>query len=187
MPAASRNMTWPPRISVTRLISSLRPPPFASSLAIRSCASAANSSFAQSKHFAADPVNPSALLRKSGQWQVNRGTGNRRHECARQIDVSNDQRDVVADFSGVRMTGIGPDRVLVTGATGHPRPETLKVSIGCIDSHIGEGQISELRCDSVGVNAMHRAGLAASHPEPDEVHPGGGTYRQPVRGRAHRQ
>jgi hypothetical protein len=106
--------------------------------------------------------------------------------------------DVVADFSGVRVTEIGPDRVLVTGATGHPRPETLKVSVGYIDSYIGEGQMSyagpgalararlalaiveerlkitgvqasELRCDIVGVNAMHRAGLAASHPEPYEV------------------
>jgi hypothetical protein len=106
--------------------------------------------------------------------------------------------DVVADFSGVQVTEIGPDRVLLTGATGHPRPETLKVSIGYIDSYIGEGQMSyagpgalararlalsiveerlnitgvqasELRCDIVGVNAMHRDGLAASNAEPYEV------------------
>ncbi|QOL48986.1 acyclic terpene utilization AtuA family protein [Massilia litorea] len=106
--------------------------------------------------------------------------------------------DVVADFSGVRITEIGPDRVLVEGATGHPRPDTLKVSIGYIDSYIGEGQMSyagpgalnrarlalsiveerlkitgvqtsEIRYDILGVNAMHRDRLAAPHPEPYEV------------------
>jgi hypothetical protein len=106
--------------------------------------------------------------------------------------------DVVADFSGVQVSEVGPDRVLVQGATGHPRPETLKVSIGYIDSYIGEGQMSyagpgalararlalsiveerlkitgvqasEIRYDIVGVNAMHRERLAASHAEPYEV------------------
>jgi hypothetical protein len=106
--------------------------------------------------------------------------------------------DVVADFSGVQVTEIGLDRVLLTGATGHPRPETLKVSIGYIDSYIGEGQMSyagpgalararlalsiveerlkitgvqasEIRYDIVGVNAMHRDRLAAPNPEPYEV------------------
>jgi hypothetical protein len=106
--------------------------------------------------------------------------------------------DVVADFSAVRITQLGPDRVLVEGARGHPRPATLKVSVGYLDSYIGEGQMSyagpgalararlalaiveerllltgvqasELRCDIVGVNAMHRDGLAAAHAEPYEV------------------
>ena len=106
--------------------------------------------------------------------------------------------DVVADFSGVRITEIGPDRVLLEGATGHPRPGTLKVSVGYIDSYIGEGQMSyagpgalararlalsiveerlkitkvqtsEIRFDIVGVDAMHRERLAASHAEPYEV------------------
>lgn len=106
--------------------------------------------------------------------------------------------DVVADFTKVRITEIGPDRVLVDGATGHPRPATLKVSLGYIDSYIGEGQMSyagpgalararlalsiveerlkitgvqasEIRYDIVGVNAMHREQLAAPHPEPYEV------------------
>jgi hypothetical protein len=106
--------------------------------------------------------------------------------------------DVVADFSGVRISEIDPDRVLVEGATGHPRPDMLKVSLGYVDSYIGEGQMSyagpgaldrarlalaiveerlkltgvqasEIRYDIVGVNAMHRDRLAAAHPEPYEV------------------
>lgn len=106
--------------------------------------------------------------------------------------------DVTADFSNVRINEIGPDRVLVEGATGHPRPDTLKVSVGYVDSYIGEGQMSyagpgalararlalgiveerlkltrvqasEVRYDILGVNAMHRDQLAAAQPEPYEV------------------
>lgn len=50
--------------------------------------------------------------------------------------------DVQADFSQVMMRSLGPDRVEVTGATGHPRPDTLKVSMGYREGFIGEGQIS---------------------------------------------
>lgn len=50
--------------------------------------------------------------------------------------------DVVADFSAVTMTDIGVDRVAVGGATGRPKSGLLKVSIGYIDSYIGEGQMS---------------------------------------------
>jgi hypothetical protein len=106
--------------------------------------------------------------------------------------------DVVADFSGVSMTQLGPDRVAVRGATGHPKSGLLKVSIGYVDSYVGEGQISyagpgalararlaqeivaerfritsvpldEVRFDLIGVNAIHGARLAAQHPEPYEV------------------
>jgi hypothetical protein len=106
--------------------------------------------------------------------------------------------DVVADFSGVTMTQVAPDRVAITGATGHPKSGLLKVSVGYVDSYIGEGQISyagpgavararlaqdivaerlrltgvavdELRCDLIGLNAIHGDALAAGHPEPYEV------------------
>ncbi|MEZ5070780.1 MAG: acyclic terpene utilization AtuA family protein [Bacteroidales bacterium] len=50
--------------------------------------------------------------------------------------------DVTADFSRVRFTPLGTDRVGVEGATGRPRSGLLKVSVGYRDSWIGEGQIS---------------------------------------------
>ena len=106
--------------------------------------------------------------------------------------------DVVADFSNVTMQQLGPDRVGITGATGHPKSGLLKVTLGYLDSHIGEGQISyagpgalararlaqaivaerlqlcgvqtqELRFDLVGVNAIHGAQLSSEHAEPYEV------------------
>ncbi len=63
--------------------------------------------------------------------------------------------DAVADFSRVRVTEIAPDRVTVTGATGRPRPDLLKVSLGYRDGYIGEGQISY-----AGAGAVARARLA---------------------------
>ena len=106
--------------------------------------------------------------------------------------------DVVADFSDVTMTQVAPDHVAIAGATGHPATGLLKVSVGYVDSYIGEGQISyagpgalararlaqdivaarlqltgvaltELRCDLVGLNAIHGDQLAAGQPEPYEV------------------
>lgn len=64
--------------------------------------------------------------------------------------------DVVADFSRVTMAADGPDRVRVSGASGRPRPDMLKVSVGQHDGWIGEGQISY-----GGPGAVARARLAA--------------------------
>ena len=107
------------------------------------------------------------------------------------------QPDVTADFSGVSFVQESADRVTVSGGGGTARPDTLKVSIGYRDSFVGEGQISyagagaaararlaadivrerlaiiglqtsELRCDLIGVDAVHR-GAGAVRAEPAEV------------------
>jgi hypothetical protein len=52
------------------------------------------------------------------------------------------QPDVTADFSQVKVEEIGKDRVRVSGGRGSRRTGTLKVSVGYVDSFIGEGQIS---------------------------------------------
>ena len=97
------------------------------------------------------------------------------------------QPDVVADFSSVTLSQVGPDRVFVTGATGLRRPEKLKVTVGHRDGFIGEGQISyaglgaeargqlalgvlkfrladikalDSRFELIGVNAIHGSNLA---------------------------
>lgn len=106
--------------------------------------------------------------------------------------------DVIADFSGVAIEQIGPDRVRVSGGSGRARPQTLKASVGYVDSYIGEGQISyagpgaaargrlalriveerlkltsvkasEVRYDLLGINAMHGDRLSANSAEPYEV------------------
>lgn len=106
--------------------------------------------------------------------------------------------DVIADFSGVQVEALAPDRVRIDGASGRPAPDTLKVSVGYVDSYVGEGQISyagpgavararlaldivaarleltgvrarDLRYDLIGVNAMHGEGLSALAAEPYEV------------------
>ena len=108
------------------------------------------------------------------------------------------QPDVVADFSQVSVEEIGPDRVRVSGGRGSQRTDTLKISVGYVDSYIGEGQISyagpgalargrlaleivrerlkltgvatsELRFELVGVDALHGAEIAARANEPYEV------------------
>ena len=108
------------------------------------------------------------------------------------------QPDVVADFSQVTVEEIGPDRVRVSGGRGAKRTDTLKVSVGYVDSYIGEGQISyagpgalargrlaleivrerlkltdvaasELRFELVGVDSLHGPEVSARAGEPYEV------------------
>jgi hypothetical protein len=108
------------------------------------------------------------------------------------------QPDVVADFSHVRIEEIAADRVRVSGGRGTERTDTLKVSVGYVDSFIGEGQISyagpgavargklaleivrerlkltgvaasELRFDLIGVDSLHGPDIAAGANEPYEV------------------
>jgi Acyclic terpene utilisation family protein AtuA len=108
------------------------------------------------------------------------------------------QPDVVADFSQVKVEEIAPDRVRVSGGRGTKRTDTLKVSVGYVDSFIGEGQMSyagpgalargrlaleivrerlkltgvaasELRFELIGVESLHGAQLSSDAAEPYEV------------------
>ena len=64
--------------------------------------------------------------------------------------------DVVLDFRGVRAEQRGADRVRISGASGGPRPDELKVSVGYRAGYRAEGGISY-----AGPNAAQRARLAA--------------------------
>ena len=115
------------------------------------------------------------------------------HDPARYV-----QPDVVADFSQVRFDVVGPDRVAASGATGRPRTDTLKVTIGYLDGYVGEGQMSyagagaaararlaldivkerlaligvatsELRLEIIGVDSVHRGAFVRSGAEPNEA------------------
>lgn len=106
--------------------------------------------------------------------------------------------DVIADFTGVKFTQLGVDKVKVEGGTGRERPATLKVSVGYQDGFHGEGQMSyagpnalargqlaldivqqrlpliglkseELRFDLIGVNSLHSPKLSQTDAEPYEV------------------
>jgi hypothetical protein len=108
------------------------------------------------------------------------------------------QPDVVADFSQVSVEELAPDRVRVSGGRGTRRTATLKVSVGYVDSFIGEGQISyagpgalargklaldvvrerlkltgvatsELRFDLIGMDSLHGPKVSAHGNEPYEV------------------
>lgn len=50
--------------------------------------------------------------------------------------------DVTADFSQIKLEQVGPDRIRISGATGKPRPETLKVNMGYRAGFIGETQFT---------------------------------------------
>ena len=108
------------------------------------------------------------------------------------------QPDVIADFSQVEIEEVGQDRVRIIGGGGRVRPATLKVSVGYVDSFIGEGQISyagpgarargrlaldivrerlkltgvaanELRFDLIGVDSLHGPQVSAHANDPYEV------------------
>jgi hypothetical protein len=108
------------------------------------------------------------------------------------------QPDVIADFSRVHVEEIGPDRVRIVGGRGSAPTGLLKVSVGYVDGHVGEGQISyagagalararlaleivrerlhitgvetgETRFDLVGVDALHGPEAARRSGEPYEV------------------
>lgn len=63
--------------------------------------------------------------------------------------------DTVADFRSVRFDEAGKNQLKVTGGSGKPKPETLKVSVGYQAGWIGEGEISY-----AGAHAVERAKLA---------------------------
>ena len=108
------------------------------------------------------------------------------------------QPDVVADFSKVTLTQDGHDRVRVAGAAGSPKTGALKVTVGYLDSFLGEGQISyagpgalergrlaleillarlnstglrcrEVRAELIGVDAILGPKLSSRQGEPNEV------------------
>src|ERR1700741_3324810 len=108
------------------------------------------------------------------------------------------QPDVTADFSQMTIEEIAPDRVRVSGGQGTARTDTLKVSVGYVDSYIGEGQISyagpgalargrlaleivrerlkltgvaasELRFALIGMDSLHGPQVSAHANEPYEV------------------
>lgn len=64
--------------------------------------------------------------------------------------------DVTADFHAVSVNQVGPDQVAVHGATGRPRPEQLKVSVGYKAGYRCEAEISY-----AGAGSVARGRLAA--------------------------
>jgi Acyclic terpene utilisation family protein AtuA len=151
---------------------------------------------------------PLAVIGEDGSIEITKVAGSggyvTRATCTEQLlyeihdPAAYQTPDVVADFSAVTMTERAPDRVSLQGASGHPCSGMLKVSIGYIDSYIGEGQISyagpgalararlaqaivaerfaltgvaltEVRYDLIGVNALHGDRDVPGEAEPHEV------------------
>ena len=63
--------------------------------------------------------------------------------------------DVTLDITSVTLEKVGPNRILVSGARGRPKPQTLKAIISSDGGWLGEGEISY-----AGPNALSRARLA---------------------------
>lgn len=152
---------------------------------------------------------PIAEVSEDGSFVITKVEGSgglvTRHTCIEQLlyelhdPTTYLTPDVVADFSKVTFEEIGRDRVAASGFTGRQRPETLKVSIGYIDSYVGEGQMSyggagavnrgrlaldtvkerlrligldvlEERYDLIGLNALHGTAISSCLPcDPYEV------------------
>lgn len=108
------------------------------------------------------------------------------------------QPDVTADFTSVQFSQLAPDRIAVSGGSGRERPDTLKVSVGYLDSYVGEGQISyagpgavargrlaleivrerlrltgvrttETRFEMIGLDAAHQGGERTAQTDPAEL------------------
>ncbi len=106
--------------------------------------------------------------------------------------------DGIADFTSLKLTELGNDRVGISNMSGRPRPDMLKLVIGYENGWIGEGllffpwpnaleraakakttllerfermglQQQEIQFDLVGVNALHGPAAAAIDYEPNEV------------------
>lgn len=107
--------------------------------------------------------------------------------------------DVTANFATASIVDRGGDLVYVSGATGGPRPEMLKVTVGFDGGLLGEAGLSyagpgalararlakdilaerlpratsvgseNMRIDLVGVNALHATARAGSAGEPEDV------------------
>ena len=106
--------------------------------------------------------------------------------------------DVTADFASARVAEIAQDRVLLTGASGGPRPDELKVTVGFDGGYLGEAAVSyagagareraelarailkermprlvsedlELRIDLIGVNSLHATAGVTTDIEPSDV------------------
>ncbi|WP_180321147.1 acyclic terpene utilization AtuA family protein [Neobacillus mesonae] len=98
--------------------------------------------------------------------------------------------DCVANFSTAKLKEIDMDQILVYGATGKQKPDTMKVSVGYHAGYLGEGEISyagstalargelaeqilkerlkpnypELRTDLIGVSSLHHGQFGSHSP-----------------------
>jgi hypothetical protein len=127
------------------------------------------------------------------QWTVKEQIVYEIHDPARYL-----MPDAVADFTGVELEEVGPDRVRVRGMRGRPRPDTLKALVAYRDGWIAEGLIvvpwpdahgradfarrlfeerlsvvgvdpMELRVDRLGVNSLHGEAAAPPDDDPAEI------------------
>jgi hypothetical protein len=80
--------------------------------------------------------------------------------------------DVVADFTSVELTEIGPDQVRVTGARGKPATGSYKVSIAYRDGWTSSGTLvlagpdavtKARRCGEIIFERLRRAGVSPEH------------------------